>query len=255
MKPRIKIDTVIPLDSLGTSYGSWKVPENFLDENSVCYFAGAGIDISFDVEVAKRYHSTVHIIDPTPKAREHYDLLVDKTRKGEKLEIENKRGLFYDVDPESLHKIINEKMGEWKEDNIQKFYVPGKTDMISHSILNIHKTEDFFQAEVVKPSTLMNRLNHNHIDYLKLDIEGAEYDVIESIIEDNLDIRIIAVEYDEVHHPIDKNSIERIEDSIRKLKDFGYLVIDIDSNYNVSFMKKSYFRDKYPDEYLILGDV
>ena len=84
-KPRIEIDTVIPLNSLGTDYGSWKVPENFLAENSVCYFAGAGIDISIDVEVTKRFRSMVHIIDPTPKAREHYNLLIEKPRKGEKL--------------------------------------------------------------------------------------------------------------------------------------------------------------------------
>ena len=163
--------------------------------------------------------------------------------------------MFYNVDTETLQRLNYIDVGLWKEDTMQKFYVPGNSSIISHSILNIHKTDEYFLAEVVKPATLMNKLNHNHIDYLKLDIEGAEYGVIESIIEENLDISLIAVEFDEVHHPIDKKSIERIEDSIRKLKDFGYLVIDIDSNYNISFMKKSYFRDKYPDEYLKLEDV
>ncbi len=254
-KPSIKIDTVIPLASLGTSYGSWKVPEKFLHENSVCYFAGAGIDISFDVEVAKIYGSKVYIIDPTPKAREHYDLLIEKTRKGEKLEIENKRNVFYDIDLETLERLIYIDVGLWKADSVEKFYVPGKANIVSHSILNIHKTDAYFMAEVVKPATLMQRLNHSHIDYLKLDIEGAEYGVIESIIEDNLSISLIAVEYDEVLHPIDRKSLERIEDSIQKLKLFGYLVIDVDNNYNVTFMKKSYFKERYPDAYKELVDV
>ena len=65
---------------------------------------------------------------------------------------------------------------------------------------------------------------------------------------DVLDISMIAVEYDEVYHPIDRDSIERIEDSIRKLKAFGYLVIDVDKNYNVTFMSKSFFLDRYPEE-------
>jgi len=246
---------VIPLYSLGTKYGSWKVPENLLNENSVCYFVGAGIDISFDVEVAKRFGSTVHIIDPTPKAREHYNLLIEKTRKGEKLEFENKRDLFYDIAPETLQRLIYIDLGFWKEDTSQKFYVRRDSSIISHSILNIHKTSEYFMAEVVKPATLMERLNHHHIDYLKIDIEGAEYAVLDSIIEDKLDIILIAVEFDEVHHPIDKKSIERIEDSVRKLKESGYLIIDVDKNYNVTFMKKSFFKDRYPDEYLILEDV
>jgi FkbM family methyltransferase len=252
-KPHIKIDAVIPLMSHGTRYGGWKVPENFLDEHSVCYLAGAGIDISFDVEVAKQYGSCVYILDPTPSAREHFDLLIEKTRKGEKLEIENRKGFFYNADSKSLKRLVYLDIGLWKEDTIQKFYVPGDANIISHSILNIHHTDDYFEAEVVKPSTLMKRLSHNHIDYLKLDIEGAEYAVLESVIEDNLSIGMIAVEYDEVHHPLNKGSIGRIENSILRLKTHGYLVIDVDSNYNVTFMHKSLFLDRYPEESIHLN--
>jgi len=43
----------------------------------------------------------------------------------------------------------------------------------------------------------MNELGHRKIDLLKIDMEGAEYKVIESIIEDRLDIGVIFVEHKE----------------------------------------------------------
>jgi FkbM family methyltransferase len=49
----------------------------------------------------------------------------------------------------------------------------------------------------------MEQLGHDRIDLLKIDIEGAEYKVIESILADKLDIRVICVEYDECFNPID----------------------------------------------------
>ena len=49
-KPQIGLDRKVPVIALGTHYGGWKVPEGYLDKKSICYFAGAGIDISFDVD-------------------------------------------------------------------------------------------------------------------------------------------------------------------------------------------------------------
>ncbi len=66
-----------PTTRLGSEYGGWNIPSNFLTSNSVCYLAGAGLDISFDLEVASQFKSEVHIFDPTPRAYEHY-LELDK---------------------------------------------------------------------------------------------------------------------------------------------------------------------------------
>ncbi|MEN8228004.1 MAG: FkbM family methyltransferase [Bacteroidota bacterium] len=245
-KPIINVDKVVPLLSLGTQYGGWKVPEGFLNEQSVCYFAGAGIDISFDVEVATLFKTNVHIIDPTPVAKNHFETLVEKTRKGEKLEIDRKRDLHYKLDPDTLNLLHYLDVGLWSEDTTIKFYEPGNNKtMVSHSIVNLHRTDSYFEAEVVKVSTLMKRLGHTHIDYLKIDIEGAEYEVISSVIKDRLDIGVLGIEFDEVHHPLDRKSIERIEQTIKKIKDVGYLVVDVDSHYNVTFLKKQIYSELY----------
>jgi hypothetical protein len=52
----------------------------------------------------------------------------------------------------------------------------------------------------------MAALNRTRIDYLSLDIEGAELDVLKTIPWDRLDIRILSVEY--AHGPLGKQGYE-----------------------------------------------
>jgi FkbM family methyltransferase len=35
---------------------------------------------------------------------------------------------------------------------------------------------------------IMNELGHEHIDVLKMDIEGSEYDVLENILNENISV-------------------------------------------------------------------
>jgi FkbM family methyltransferase len=245
-KPVILVDQEIPLLSMGTDYGGWKVPMDFLHEGSVCYFAGAGIDISFDVEVAKQFNTNVYIIDPTPVAKDHFNSLAERTKKGEKLEINRTKGIYYQINQDTLKLLHYIDLGLWSKDTFIKFYEPSNSEtMVSHSIVNLHKTSSSFEAEVVKLSTLMKKLRHKHVDYLKIDIEGAEYEVINSMLSESLSVSVLGIEFDEVHHPLDRKSIERIEKTIENLKNADYLVVDVDSNYNVTLMTKSIFSELY----------
>ena len=74
---------------LGTGYGGWYVPrQSDFDENSVVYGVGVGEDISFDLNIHKRYKCNVVLIDPTEKAkrRRHtsskkYCIILDEVRR------------------------------------------------------------------------------------------------------------------------------------------------------------------------------
>jgi hypothetical protein len=91
----------------------------------------------------------------------------------------------------------------------------------------------------------MQKLGHTKIDLLKVDIEGAEYVVLQTILEDNLDIRVICVEYDETaSNHIDGNYINRIEDSIQQLRRSGYLLVAKEpSCRNYTFVHQRYFSE------------
>ena len=41
----------------------------------------------------------------------------------------------------------------------------------------------------------MKENGHSHLDLLKMDIEGAEFEVIDSIIEDQVPINILCIEF------------------------------------------------------------
>ena len=61
---------------VGTEYGGRHIPKDFqLHENDVCYFFGAGEDISFDCGIASRFPCEIHIFDPTPRAIKHFNKL------------------------------------------------------------------------------------------------------------------------------------------------------------------------------------
>ena len=61
----------------GTKYGGFYYPENLdgLDNESIVYCIGAGEDISHDIVLGNKLESKIYIIDPRPRAIEHYELV------------------------------------------------------------------------------------------------------------------------------------------------------------------------------------
>ena len=88
----------------------------------------------------------------------------------------------------------------------------------------------------------MRENGHDHIDLLKLDIEGAEYGVLRSILEDQLQVGIICVEYDEVHNAIDDRYIQRIRRSIAELRKVGYVIVAKDHQLNYTLVMRDRIR-------------
>ncbi len=86
----------------------------------------------------------------------------------------------------------------------------------------------------------MEKLGHQYIDYLKLDIEGAEFEVLENILEENIDVRNIYLEYHyyELNKPF--NNIKRINKSLNELLLSGYQVIHNDRNRYYTLVKTSH---------------
>src|SRR3990167_6305181 len=151
---------------LGTEYGGWTIPENFLTENSICYCAGAGEDISFDVALVENYSCDVYTIDPTPRAIKHFNYIKDAIKAGQPAYINNS-DLAYKIDPLKIDNLHLLPIGLWDSNTTLKFYQPQNPAHVSHSILNLQKTEEYFEAECKKLSTIMGELGHTYIDLLK----------------------------------------------------------------------------------------
>ena len=204
------------LVELGTKYGGWVIPVGLLSSDSVCYLVGCGEDISFDIALIDKIGCDVFGFDPTPRAIQYVRRVAGNNSK--------------------YH--FNE-VGPWDKDDDLKFYAPKISDHVSHSIVNLQGTEDYFTAKVRRLSGIMREYNHKKIDLLKIDVEGAEYKVIESIIEDKLDIQILCVEFDECFNPLDNSYKLRIRHCVNKLLDAGFYLICSQGNGNFTFVNKN----------------
>jgi len=222
----------------GTSYGGWVIPVNMLDSKAICYCVGAGEDISFDIELARNFQCMVYIFDPTPRAKVHFEELNNRIKKGLIMAINNDESQYYKIKPEELNYLFFQPIGVWSENQVMKFYPPKNPVHVSHSLLNLQKTVDYIEVDCKKISTIMLSLGHEKITLLKLDIEGAEYQVVESLINDNIYPNILLIEFDEGNNCLDNNWLIRIENTIKKLISVGYILTNLDG-WNATFIKES----------------
>jgi len=199
----------LKLERLGSDYGGWTVPVDLLNERSVCYCVGVGIDASFDFALADQFKCKVFSFDPTPKAIAY-------------MESEQ-----YDRDRLKFIPI-----GVWNEDTQLRFYSPANPQETSHSVFDLHGTGKHFTAECRKLSTIMHDLGHNHIDLLKLDIEGAWRNVIKNIAEERINISILCVELDS------PTSLARVLQVVRMLGGIGFVLVHFEKD-NYLFVKKA----------------
>jgi FkbM family methyltransferase len=195
---------------LGSPYGGWHVPAGGIRSDAVVYSAGLGEDASFDLELIRRYGCRVWVFDPTPRAVA-YARTVDEERFS-----------FLPV-------------GLWSSDGPQVFFPPKNPVHVSHSITNSQKARSpGFEAICRSLPSLMRELGHSHIDLLKLDIEGAEYQVLDPIARAEITPSILAVEF----HPASLSQVRRTFRLVRRLKSLGYSVLAREGQ-NVTFVATS----------------
>ncbi len=168
-----RVNHSCPMIRLGSDYGGWAVSPAMLTPESVVYSFGIGEDISFDLALIERLGCTVHAFDPTPKSI--------RWVRSQKL-------------PPTF---ILHEYGLAAHDGTVTFYAPRNPDHVSHTVVKGAQGDEAITVPVKRLSTIMRELGHDHVDLLKMDIEGAEYDVVEDILSCGANIRQLLVEY---HH-------------------------------------------------------
>lgn len=246
-QPHISLASLPGLVRIGTPYGGSVIPDGLLTADSVCVLAGAGEDISFDVGIVQRYGCRVHIFDPTPRAVAHFEQLVYRVSNGERMPINHSKWASYVLDKQRLSRLHFEAIGIWTCSATCRFYAPPNEGHVSHSVVNIHKTDHSFEAQTERLSAILQRHGIHRLDLLKLDIAGAEYGVLGTVIQDKLDIRAMCVEFTEGNTPIDECSVSRIEQAVEKLRAYGYIVVSVDANCNVTLLRSDVYRELSSD--------
>ena len=205
-KPRQGVESKLPCVRLGTEYGGYALLKDSIKADSIVYSFGIGEDISFDLalietvrlpgvrlRIPRRAQSPgcARKTRPRPFMYESSGLPVTTAR------------------PRSLLRPI---------------------PLISHSMSaplapsTGGSGQGRVEFEVRRLPTLMKELGHARLDVLKMDIEGAEYDVIEDLLAQGLRPTQILVEF---HHGMHGIPVAKTEAALTALAAAGYTIFDV----------------------------
>lgn len=195
--PEVTMESIV----LGSRYGAHCVSPRGLGSVSIAYSFGVGEDVSFDLELIKRFGLTVHAFDPTPRSIAW--VRAQTMRPG----------------------FVMHEVGLAAYDGMARFRPPHNPAHISHTMLERRSTEHrAIEVPVKRLGTLMRELGHSRLDVLKMDIEGAEYDAIEDIIASGVAIDQVLVEF---HHQLPEVPLERTRHAVEVLRDAGYSIFHV----------------------------
>ena len=205
------------LKRLGSKYGGWvftDAPFTQKKSNLVILSGGLGEDASFDIEFASEYDCKIFLLDPTPKAILHYNSIVDRLGKARE-ENYNLTGGKQLINSYPLDQIKGSMelipFALWNETTELEFFLPTDPNHVSCSISDIQHNNrregESIKINSIKLTELCDRyrIDKDKIDILKLDIEGAEVEVLKDILPSKIKPMQILVEYDELMFPSRRN--------------------------------------------------
>lgn len=171
-RPRFNVCERPDVELIGTAYGAWAIPTSLLGADSVCYLAGLGEDASFDLKLIERFGCTAYSFDPVPEANVYAASVTAREPR-------------FDFRP----------VGLWSADTTLRFYDHTQPGYVSRSATNMHQTGTFTEAHVRSLDSLMGELGHDHIDLLKLSVEGSEYEILGDVLAKSIPVGILCVEF------------------------------------------------------------
>ena len=186
--------------SLGRDRARWSFCPDGLGPPSVVYSLGVGEEISFDLELIRRFGVSVHAFDPTPRSIEW---LAKQSLPGN---------------------FVFHPFGIADFDGHARFLPPLNPDHVSHTLVERQTPWPAIEVPVCRLSSVMPGLGHERIDLLKMDIEGSEYAVLKDLLASRITVRQLLVEF---HHRWPEIGIKKTRQAIRDLNSSGYRIFDV----------------------------
>ena len=157
------------------------LPSRLAAGSPICYSVGVGEDVDFERRLSGRCSARQWLFDPTPRTKQ---FMADPRNT---------------VEGASFMPI-----GIWNVDCVQTFHAPSDPSHVSHSIVVDSRSSSVgFAAECRTVTSVMRQLGHDRIDLLKLNVEGAEDAILQSVIDAGIRPACILVTW-EGHSPLAK---------------------------------------------------
>jgi FkbM family methyltransferase len=157
-------------EQFGKGHAAWWVLRD-IEPGAIAYCGGVGQDATFDFDLADKMGMEVHSFDPTPNS------------------------IAY-MERENHGRVTFHPWGLLDCDKTIRFHAPLDQSHTNWFVDNLHGTDDYFEADCFTIETIMQKLGHQQIELLKIDIEGSWGRVLSSMLDSRIYPRVVCVEFD-----------------------------------------------------------
>ena len=192
---------------------SWKLCIKDLNKNSCIISAGVGGDISFEIEMHKLTGAKIILLDPSPTGAS----TINNTPK------------------DQMEGIVFLPFGLAANSGMRTFSLP--KDKYEGSYSYDHGGMETVSFECRSIKDLMKEYKFTHVDLLKMDVEGFEWDILDEILKSQLNISQICVEFHNLHGRY-RSGIQRYLTLLR-MRFNGYKLISHVGTGDHTFLKKN----------------
>lgn len=202
--------------------GGWRYADGQLDRNSIVYSFGVGDSVDFDIDLIRTTGATIHAFDPTPFAREWIESQeLPREFVFHPWAVAGENGSL------RLYRRVNKR--------------GASAEVMWTADRQAGDEEDFIDAPAYTVAAIMQKLQHDSVDLVKMDVEGAEFAVLDELRNVEPLPRQLLVEF---HHRFAGIGKERTARCIRMLHGIGYRIFDVsETGREVGFVLR---EDKEP---------
>lgn len=210
MPRRLQLQSVTRLVDLGSRPGGWTFPVDLIEPGWICYMVGAGGDIQVDLDLIRGYGVTVRSFD----AVDRYVSRAREDAAGEPRFSARQAAIALRDAPILM----------------QRTHHPGSQSVSS---AGLYESQTFIELPGRSLPSIMAELGDQQIDLLKLDIEGAEYEVVPSLDLPALGVKVFSTQF---HH---NGSVKHACDVIRGVCEQGYDLVACRPRVKLTFVRRA----------------
>ena len=202
--PWFRLDTSIASTFIGSDYGGWYVVTSLLPTRPRVLSVGVGTDVTFDQTMISTFDATIVACDPTPIAKQ----TVANCKLGPP---------SYSFHPVAVSDFDGN--GEF-----QPVVVAGRPSGCYRLSKSTSAGEGKLSVPVKSIVTVLHDHCHGQLDVFKLDIEGAEYEVLPALVASGARPGQILVEF---HHRFPDRGLSDTRAMVELLRGAGYRLVKV----------------------------